>query len=281
MVIPTRNRPEYLRTTLQSIAEQELDEASLEVVVVDDGSGSQSVELVVESCLERAVSWKYVRPSEQRGLNAARNAGIAASSGDPIVFADDDIEAPRAWIQAFLRAVQAYPEYDVYGGPIRARLEGSNLRFCGRENPPISTLDLGDEDLDVERVWGGNMAVRREIFERIGPFDADHRTYGGDEELWEQKLLDSGGKIKYVAAAWYWHRRSPQDSRLSVLCKAAFGQGRGLRAYDRQVGKAPPLRRELRVFTGCLWHGGRYRCSSGPIMACHSAGRIVGALKGR
>ena len=57
----------------------------------------------------------------------------------------------------------------MFGGPIRAALEGGGPRSCGRESPPITTLDLGGADRDVPLVWGANMALRRRAVERAGP----------------------------------------------------------------------------------------------------------------
>ena len=78
------------------------------------------------------------------GVNVARNAGIAAAAADLIVLVDDDVQAPPGWLAALLAGVDAAPGSDVFGGPIRAVLEGGGPRSCGRERPPITTLDLGE-----------------------------------------------------------------------------------------------------------------------------------------
>ncbi len=135
---------------------------------------------------------------------------------------DDDVQAPPGWLAALLAGVEAAPGADVFGGPIRARLEGGGPRACGREGPPITALDLGDTDRDTELVWGANMAVRRRAFELAGPFDesisgrtADSNGSGaarwdsrGDEEEWERRYRARGGTIRYVAAAGLDHRRA-------------------------------------------------------------------------
>ena len=61
------------------------------------------------------------------------------------------------------------PAIDVFTGPIRPRLEGHRLRTCGRERPPITSLDLGAEDADARYAWGANMTIRRSALERGGP----------------------------------------------------------------------------------------------------------------
>ena len=100
------------------------------------------------------------------GANAARNAGTRAARGDLIVLVDDDVDAPPGWLQAILDGADRNPDHDVFGGPIRARLEGGGPRSCGREEAPITTLDRGPIDRDVDLVWSANMAIRRSAFQR-------------------------------------------------------------------------------------------------------------------
>lgn len=279
VVIPTRDRPGYLKRTLKSLTEQDLDRHFFEVVVVDDGSSKGLVDGVVSVFLPLGFDLKVVRLEQGRGANAARNAGIGASSARLVVIADDDIIAPSGWLKSYLEAAAGYPQHEAFGGPIRARLENPLLHLCGREKPPITTLDLGQRDIDTERVWSANMAVRRGALERVGSFDESYTAYGGQEEEWEERLIEAGGKIKYVAAAWVWHWRNRRDSSVLALSKAAFSQGRGLRDYDRRRDDEPAMRAELRVLAGCLAHTLRFRCSNGIIMAAHTAGRIYGATK--
>src|SRR4029079_12375731 len=104
-----------------------------------------------------------------------------------IALIDDDVFAPREWLRGLVGGARRHPEADAFGGPIRARLEGPAPRSCGREAPPVTTLDLGPEDRETELVWSANMLLRRSAFERIGPFDED-RPPGGDEEEWLRRL---------------------------------------------------------------------------------------------
>src|SRR5215210_4234589 len=202
IVIPTRDRAAYLEVALASIAPQ-ARVAGAEVVVVDDG-GQGAVRAVAERFDARYLS--HARP---RGLNAARNTGVAAAEGDLLMFVDDDVEVDAGWLGALLEAADRSPRHEVLGGPIHARLEGARLPLCGREGPPITALDLGDRDREAEFVWGANFAVRRPALERIGPFDAALDLYG-DEEDWQRRYKAGGGRVLYVAGAALDHRRSPQ-----------------------------------------------------------------------
>src|SRR5207248_10723994 len=126
---------------------------------------------------------RYAPHPAPLGLNAARNTGVARSDGELVIFVDDDIRASRRWLTALLEAARENPRTDVFTGPIRADLEGGGPRSCGRESPPVTTLDLGSCDADAPFAWGANMAIRRTALDSVGPFDLS-LEHGGDEQEW-------------------------------------------------------------------------------------------------
>jgi GT2 family glycosyltransferase len=273
IVIPTRKRLPYLEVALASIAEQ-ARRSSTEVLVIDDDGPSDAARALVEGFGAR-----YEPHERSMGLNVARNTGVSRSSGELVVFLDDDIRAGQGWLEALLEASRLHPEEDVLAGRIVARLEGSPPHTCGREKPPITTLDLGDEDSRTRFAWGSNMAIRRGALERVGPFNPDHEV-GGDEQEWQERREADGAGCEalYVAGASVEHRRSPEDARLRSLCRAAYARGQAARRFDARRGQAGPARGELALLAGCLGHVLRRRCPAGLAMAAHSAGRLRVAL---
>src|SRR4051812_15354057 len=83
VVIPTYNRAELLKVTIQSILGQTV--RPLEIIIVDDGSTDDTANVC-------ASFGPVVRYMGQRngGVSAARNAGIRAAQGDWIAFCDSD-----------------------------------------------------------------------------------------------------------------------------------------------------------------------------------------------
>lgn len=272
-MIPTRDRPGYLRVALGSVVPQ-AECAGVEIIVVDDGHLQATAAVAADHGV------RHVTPPPPGGLNRARNAGIAAARSDLIVLIDDDVSAPPGWLDAILAGALSAPDVDVFGGPIRAVLEGGGPAGCGRENPPITTLDLGPVDRDVTLVWGANMALRRRALDRAGPFD-EGLSGPGDEEDWERRYTSAGGTIRYLASAGIDHRRTASDATVRRLSRAAYRQGRASRRYDVRKGVAPSLPAELRTLVGCSWHILRRRCANGLVLTAHSAGRLREALAGR
>jgi len=271
-VIPTRARPEYLAVALASVMPQ-ATRAQAEVLVISDGE-DRSTLAVVDRYGARLVAL-----SQSAGANAARNAGVSAAHGDPIVLIDDDVDAPPGWLDALLAGVADTPDCDVFGGPIRARLEGGGPSACGRESAPITTLELGAADRDVAFVWSANMAIRRRAFEQVGPFD-EAILGRGEEEDWQRRYGARGGRVRYLANAGLDHRRTASDATVRALARAAYAQGRAARRYDARKGTPPSIPQELRTLAGCVWHIIRRRCAIGVVLTAHSAGRMREALAG-
>jgi GT2 family glycosyltransferase len=276
IVIPTRARLSYLEVALASLAPQAAA-AAAELLVIDDAGPSPAVRE-----LAGRFGARYEPHSGQLGLNVARNTGVERSSGELVVFVDDDIRACDGWLGALLEAAREHLEVDVFTGPIRPRLEAGRLRSCGRETLPITSLELGTKDTDARYAWGANMAVRRRALERVGPFDVT-LEHGGDEQEWQERLRAQtpGARVLYVADAAVEHRRAGRDARLSSLSRAAHARGRASRRFDARRGEAPSLARELLTLAGCVGHVARRRCPAGLTMVAHSAGRLREGLSAR
>ena len=272
VVVPTRDRPGYLEVTLASLARQET-RTPHEILVVDDGAGGAGAPVAARHGV------RYTGHGVPRSLNAARNTGVREARAPVIAFVDDDVLVPSHWLSAIAGGVRDHPEAEAFGGPIHARFEGGAPRSCGREDPPITVLDLGAADRETDTVWGANFAVRRSAIERVGSFDERIVRPHGDEEEWVERLRVAGGRVVYLAGAGLEHRRTAADARLVPLALAAYARGRAARASDRRRGRAPELGGELRVLAGCGWHTLRRACPQGLVMGAHSAGRIAEAVR--
>jgi GT2 family glycosyltransferase len=276
IVIPTRARLPYLAVALASIAPQ-AERAGAELLVIDDAGCSAPAR-----ALATRFGARYEPHAHALGLNVARNTGVERSHGELVAFVDDDVRVDPGWLGALLAAAERNPRVEVFTGPIRAGLEGRAPRGCGRERPPITTLELGDRDTDARFAWGANMAIRRAALQRVGPFDVS-LEHGGDEQEWQERLRAEtpAARVLYVAGASVEHRRAGRDARLRSLSRAAYVRGAAARRFDARSGRAPSPGRELVTLAGCVGHVVRRRCPAGVTMAAHSAGRLREALRER
>src|ERR1700677_766423 len=118
IVIPTRARLAYLEVALTSIVPQ-ADHAGAEELVIDDAGSSPETRALVER-----LGARYEHHPGPLGLNIARNTGVDRSTGELVVFVDDDVRVRPGWLQALLDSARSHQDVDVFTGPIEPRLEG-------------------------------------------------------------------------------------------------------------------------------------------------------------
>ncbi|MDE2179508.1 MAG: glycosyltransferase family 2 protein [candidate division NC10 bacterium] len=278
VVVPTYNRARLLRDSLRSLVAQDYPHDRYEIVVVDDGSTDETQaateEARLRSCRSRIL---YVR-QDHRGLNAARNAGIQASHGDPICFVDDDIDAPPGWLSSMVEGVLRHSDSGCFGGPVRLRLEGRPPRNCGRHPLGETELDLGNKDRPIEFVWGANFTVTRKALSDIGPFDERIVIYG-DEQEWEERYKSQRGVVWYIASAWLWHRRLPEDLALLRMLQRRFSRGANQVLYLRMAGQDISACRALSAIPLNVGHSLKRGCAGGLLTAATLLGHAWGAIR--
>ena len=182
-----------------------------EVVVVDDGSTDRT------GAIADRYEGFHVIHQENKGLSAARNVGMAASTGEIIAYTDSDCVVDPDWLH-YLVATFLSSGLRAVGGPNLPPPEDSFVASCVAASPggPLEVL-LDDEE--AEHIPGCNMAFRREALEEIGGFDPVYRAAGDDVDVcW--RLQNLGYRIGWSPAAMVWHFR-----RNTV--KAYIGQQRG------------------------------------------------------
>src|SRR4051812_634362 len=129
---PTRRRRDYLAVALASVAPQAVARGC-ELLVVEDAPHDAAT-----AALAARFGARYIAHGASRGLNAARNTALDATEAELVCFLDDDGEAWPGWLDAMLAGVEAGPEHEGFGGPIRARLEGPRARPGGGRPRPAT-----------------------------------------------------------------------------------------------------------------------------------------------
>ena len=157
VVLCTYNRADRVGTAIASVLGQTLDD--FELVVVDDGSVDNTREVVNAIGDARL---KYVH-RENGGLSAARNTGVANSSGRYVTFLDDDDQALPRWLEAFQVALG--------GREAVATCATYVVDMWGHVSSTRSPQPLGPAYADYRGLFlPGTFAVPRTAYDAIGGF---------------------------------------------------------------------------------------------------------------
>jgi glycosyltransferase involved in cell wall biosynthesis len=209
---------------------------------------------------------------EATGLANARNAAIAATDSEFIVFLDDDAFVRPGWVEAYLDTFDRIPEALVVGGRCHARYEMATLPswFDKKLNGYLSCIDWGDEERFItpaEWVVGANVAFRRSVFETYGAFDPSLGRKGAGSLLSNEEtaLMDRIGRqhIFYQPCAEVDHFVPADRISLAWFRKRVFWQAvsdilagtpqytveSAPAAYDRLVIASEPQYRNIDIFS--------------------------------
>lgn len=238
LVIPTHNRADSLRRTIESALAIEYPPHLLEILVVDNAS-TDATKAVTEEYLKLGTGpeVRYV-PEPQLGLHHARHAGGRAAKGDIVLFTDDDATFAPEWVQAYANAFTAHPELAAAGGPVEPIWEQEPPEwlwiFMGDYRDGFMVLSIWEpyQELQLEKggffFYGVNMVVRRAVLFRAGGFnpEAFGKAWLGDGETGlNRKLKELGEYVAYVPEARVYHHIPPGRMTVDYFCRRMSNEG--------------------------------------------------------
>src|SRR6185437_12293410 len=162
VILPTFNRNELLKLTLESLLAAEVPpELSVSITVVDNNSSDPTRE-TVESYGPRFSGRLHYVFEKKQGRSHALNAGISATSGDLVGMIDDDEQIGRQWFRRIYEMF-AGGEVDFIGGPYVPHWPASPPSWLPRNHAGvIGVVDGGSQHVygtsDAE-LMGGNAVI--------------------------------------------------------------------------------------------------------------------------
>jgi GT2 family glycosyltransferase len=198
------------------------------------------------------------------GASGARNTGVAAAKGAVVAFLDDDARPDPDWVERLLSAYDD-PSVLAVGGvarpvwpvarPAHLPPELDWLVGCTYRGQPTVRSD-------VRNLWGCNMSVRAEVFDRIGDFDEEIGRIGliplGNEETELCIRIGQripGARVVYEPSAVVHHRVTEARCQWSYLVSRSHAEGISKAAMSRLVGAGDATSEERRYATRVLPKG--------------------------
>ncbi len=249
VVVATRDRPDDVRRCVASVLASEWDD--LEVIVVDNAPSSHATRDVVASFTDPRL--QYVLEA-RAGVSRARNAGLAAATGDVVAFVDDDVVVDRWWAAALAAAYARDADVVcvtglVPSGELRTptqRYFDERVTWARNTERRVYRTALPPADLPLFPFsvgafgTGANMSLRRAAALELGGFDValgpgTPARAGEDPDLFT-RVLFSGGALAVEPSAIVWHKHRADRE---ALRSQALGYGTGLGAWVAKLMTRP------------------------------------------
>lgn len=179
VVLPTYNRAQLLKRSIQSVLDQTYKD--FEVIVVDDGS-TDNTEEVVRRLIIKDKRVRFIKFKENKGANAARNAGIRASRGKFVAFQDSDDVWNPIKLAVQIKVLNKAPK-EVGAVYCAWRVVGEKSKIM----PPKRILNKSGNIHKV--LLRGNfittqvVVLKKDCFRKVGLFDENLPRYQ-DWEMW-------------------------------------------------------------------------------------------------
>lgn len=201
VVAATYRRPHLLEQLLESLAAQTFPREDFEVVIVDDGSGDETIG-TLERWRDREDLPLRFTSQENSGPAAARNRGYRMAKAPLIAFTDDDCIAEPEWLAGLVAYMDAHPDVAGVGGLIKRREERLLSRFVDH----VARMGHKVRDGVVFVLITANACYRRDALEAVGGFDERIPWPEGEDADLSRKVLEDGGSLGVEASAVVAHR---------------------------------------------------------------------------
>ena len=231
VVVCTYNRSGLLAKCLKSLIDQSLSKKLYEVIVADNNSTDDTVEIVQQLALsEPSIG---ICNEVLRGANHARNAGARKARGEYLAFIDDDAVAYPDWLEKMHCFISKRPEVAAFGGPYEAY---SSALIPPWFPPGYGSLSLGDEERPIvsgrEWITGTNLVVKKDAFFRVGGFHPQLGIvkngifYFGEESRLLVDLARKGQVAYYVPSMKVKHLIREEKLHFRYLLRSYYLMGR-------------------------------------------------------
>ncbi len=261
LIIPTYNRAEFLKETLQSIAELNcMPGVDWEVLVIDNNCTDHTAEIATEAAKTFPCDVRHIVEYEQ-GLCFGRNRGIVEAKYEHLGYLDDDIRVAPSWLVSYFEAVNDYGA-DAVAGPVFPMFNQPKPPFVvGRALDMISSsYSRKGEEIQVlpertaHELPGCNFGVRKAVAESLDGFDnsldriGSGLLAGGDFDF-GLRLVAAGHRTVFHPGCGIEHLIIPEKLTKPYLRRRAYGLGATIRLMWGNESQFP-LRKQVRHYAG-------------------------------
>ena len=218
VIIPNYNGEKVIKDCLRSV--YELDNPNFEVILIDDGSSDNSVE-VIRDCYPQT---RIIKNAKNLGFAKSVNIGIENSKGEVLVLLNMDTVVRENWLTELIKVLLSNEEVGVAGSKMLDS-DGITIQHAGGTIDKIGIsrhigrgeIDNGqyNEVKEVEYVCGAAMGFRKSLLQKIGCLDERYSPmYYEDTDL-AFRVRNGGYKVLYAPRSVIVHNENYSTNGLS------------------------------------------------------------------
>lgn len=222
IIIPCYNQAKYVACAIESALCQTYK--NIEIVIVDDCSSDNSVE-VIKNYAKNNKNIKYLTFDKNKGVCAARNAAIDASSGKYILPLDADDIIAKTYVQKAVEILEKKPDIGIVY---------CNARMFGKINKKWILPEFNKECIIFTNCIFNSAMYRKSDFILCGAYDENMRYGCEDWDLW-LSFIEKGFGVYKINEELFYYRKLDEKTRTdlsnkhySQICREIFNKHREL-----------------------------------------------------
>ncbi len=208
IVVPMYNLEHYVEPLLNSLLNQ--SEKQFELILVDDGSRDRTAQVAEEMLARHPILRGKLIRTANGGVSAARNTGLAAASGDYVLFLDGDDYADHSLVQRIESSTAGGKTDILCWGYNLVREDGSTIvSFTSASSDTTGSEALKNIFVHKTlRIWTGSIAFKRTFLLENGISYTERCVNGEDQEFIYKALARATRVISLPDVLSYYLQRT-------------------------------------------------------------------------
>ncbi len=212
LILATYNSSKFLDELLNSLKKQTFK--NYELIIIDDCSQDNTREILKKR------GYKFLKNEKRMGCTKTLNKAITISKGDFIFRLDHDMVYDPNCIKDMVKTITSNKDVGIAGSRSyyykdknKIRSFGINLNLITSKVQIIGKDEIDNHQFDhikkIDSISGGNMMIKREVFNKIGLYSKDYFLYYSDLDFC-YKAKNAGYKT-VLSKAKAWHKKQKKD----------------------------------------------------------------------
>jgi biofilm PGA synthesis N-glycosyltransferase PgaC len=192
VIIPVRNEQTTINRLLKEVIEQNYPQENFEIIVVDDHSEDNTIQVIEETLQQHPFLRITITPSVKSGKKAAIAQGVSLAKGSIIVTTDADCRVQANWLNA-INQVFSNTDCKMVVGSVAIEADVSlfskmqAIEFASLMGVSTSMMAYGKPVM----CNGANLAFEKNAFEEVKGYEGNSHIASGDDEFLMRKILDA------------------------------------------------------------------------------------------